>query len=176
MPNMLEEKDWDLLQGIKDENCTPFPGAGAYSKKILVSPIANELAKKYDYPMGDPDDLTRVDRFVTVVEDLMTPKEEVCKIQEAFTVTTFLFLSHRIADWDFRVLFRILAGYLKRCQRKYLYMQLIPGNDVSRAQKEKAQKYLDHYFDELNNQVYWHDCHKFSAELRTRWEAFNGGT
>jgi hypothetical protein len=99
------------------------------------------------------------------------------RIQEAFTDTSLLFLGYRIADWDFRVLFHILAGYLKRRRRKHLSVQLIPmPGGVPEIQKEKAQKYLDHYFSELHIQVYWQDCHEFAAELKTRWEAFNGGT
>jgi hypothetical protein len=91
------------------------------------------------------------------------------RIQEAFTDTSLLFLGYKIADWDFKVLFRILAGYLKRRRRKHLSVQLVPG-DVSETQKEKAQKYLDSYFSELHIQVYWQDCREFAAELRTRWE------
>ena len=82
MPNILEEKDWDLLlRRIKDEKCTPFLGSGACSEKIPVSSqIANEWAKKYDYPMEDSNDLTRVAQFVAVTEeDAMIPKEEICK-------------------------------------------------------------------------------------------------
>ena len=307
MPDRLEEMDWELLLGrIKDGNCTPFLGAGACAGKIPVGfQIANEWAKKYDYPLEDSYDLMRVAQFVAVtVDDTIAPKEEMCKkikeklkevtskhfedpyethgvladlplpiyittnyddlmvralksrgktpnqeiclwneelkqrkpmssnfvptpekplvfhlhglceipeslvlteddyldflaaisreqnllpprIQEAFTDTSLLFLGYRIADWDFRVLFRILAGYLKRRRRKHISVQLVPG-DVPEAQKEKAQKYLDHYFAELHIQVYWQDCREFAAELRTRWEraekeriemeAFNGGT
>ena len=234
MPDKLEEKDWELLlRRIKDGKCTPFLGAGACVGKIPIgSQIANEWAKKYDYPMEDSYDLIRVAQFVAVTEDAMTPKEEMCKkikeqlkevtpkyfetpdephgvladlplpvyittnyddlmvralksrgktpnqeicrwnkclkrckltspdfdptpekplvfhlhgiyekpeslvlteddyldflvaismdqnllpprIQEAFTDTSLLFLGYRIADWDFRVLFRILAGYLE---------------------------------------------------------------
>jgi hypothetical protein len=59
MSNILEEKYWDLLlQRIKDGNCTPFLGAGAYVGKIPIgSQIANEWAKKYDYPIEDPSNL-----------------------------------------------------------------------------------------------------------------------
>src|SRR5665647_48170 len=297
MPNMLEEKDWKLLlRRIKDGKCTPFLGAGACCEKIPIgSQIANEWAKKYDYPMEDSYDLIRVAQFVAVTEDAMTPKEEICKkinellkevtpkyfeipdelhgvladlplpvyittnyddlmvralksrgktpnqeicrwnkclmqrkqtssdfdptpekplvfhlhgfceipeslvltdddyldflvaismeqnllpprIQEAFTSTSLLFLGYRIADWDFKVLFRILAGYLERSiSRTHISVQLVPGN-VSETQKEKAQEYLDSYFAELHIQVYWHDCREFAAELKTRWEAFNRGT
>jgi hypothetical protein len=297
MPSKLEEKDWKLLlRRIKDGKCTPFIGAGACAGKIPISSqIANEWAKKYNYPMEDSYDLMRVAQFVAVTEDSMTPKEEICKtvkglaeevspkyfefpdethgvladlplpvyittnyddfmlqalknrgktpnqgvcrwnkclknckrkpsdiapspekplvfhlhgsceipesivlteddyldflvaismeqnllpprIQEAFTGTTLLFLGYRIADWDFKVLFRILAGYLERSiSRTHLSVQLVPGN-VSEAQKKEAQEYLDQYFDELDIKVYWQDCREFAAELKTRWEAFNRGT
>ncbi len=298
MPNMLEEKDWDiLLKRIKDGKCTPFLGSGACSEKIPVSSqIANEWAKKYDYPMEDSGDLARVAQFVAVIEedefvprdeicnkikelsteitpkyfeipdelhgvlaelplplyittnydDFMvralksrgkTPNQEICRwneclmqrkitstdfdptpakplvyhlhgyyeipeslvlteddyldflvaismeqnllpprIQEAFTRTSLLLLGYKITDWDFRVLFRILAGYLGRSlSRKHISVQLVPGN-VSEHQKEKAQKYLDRYFADLHIQVYWQDCHEFATELKTRWGAFNNGT
>ena len=97
------------------------------------------------------------------------------RIQEALTGTSLLFLGYSITDWDFRVLFRILAEYLeKSISRTHLSVQLVPG-DVSEAQIEKAQKYLDRYFADLNIHVYWQDCREFAAELRTRWEAFNRG-
>jgi hypothetical protein len=74
VPNMLEEKDWDLLlRRIKSWKCTPFLGAGACCEKIPIgSQIAEEWAKKYDYPMEDSDDLIRVAQFVAVTEDHKT--------------------------------------------------------------------------------------------------------
>lgn len=97
------------------------------------------------------------------------------RIQEAFTDTSLLFLGYRIADWDFRVFFRILAEYLEISSKKRHYsVQLVPGN-VYEAQKEKAQEYLDHYFGKLDIHVYWHDCREFARELKTRWVAFNRG-
>jgi hypothetical protein len=297
MPDILEEKDWDiLLQRIKKGKCTPFIGAGVCSEKIPVSSqIANEWAEKYDYPMEDSYDLTRVAQFVAVTQDEMFPRDEICtkikelveeitpkyfknpdephglladlplpvyittnyddlmvralksrgktpiqeicrwneclvqhkpilsdfvptpekplvyhihgcyeipeslvlteddyleflvtisaeqdrlppRIQEAFTGTSLLLLGYRVTDWDFRVLFRMLAGYLGRSiSRKHISVQLVPGN-VSEAQKREVQKYLDRYFADLHINVYWHDCHEFAVELRNRWEAFNHGT
>jgi hypothetical protein len=97
-------------------------------------------------------------------------------IRDAFTDSSLLFLGYRIADWDFHVLFRILAEFLKRYQRQHYSVQLVPGVDVPETQKEKAQKYLDQYFYKLDIHVYWQDCREFAEELRTRWEAFNRGT
>lgn len=81
MPKMLEEKDWDiLLKRIKNGRCTPFLGSGACSEKSsIIFQILNEWAEEYNYPMEEPYDLVRVAQFVTAVEDLTTPKEEVCK-------------------------------------------------------------------------------------------------
>ncbi len=98
------------------------------------------------------------------------------RIQQAFSDSSLLFLGYRIADWDFHVLFRILAEYLeKSISRKHYSVQLVP-EDLPETQKEKAQEYLDHYFGELDIHVYWQDCREFAKELRTRWEAFNRGT
>jgi hypothetical protein len=97
------------------------------------------------------------------------------RIQEALTGTSLLFLGYSITDWDFRVLFRILDEYLeKSISRTHLSVQLVP-RDVSETQIEKAQKYLDHYFANLNIHVYWQDCREFAAELRTKWKDFNHG-
>ncbi|MDW5551008.1 hypothetical protein [Methanosarcina sp.] len=177
MPKVLEEKDWDiLLKRIKNGKCTPFLGSGACSEKIsVISQLANEWAKKYDYPVEDSYDLARMAQFVAVVKDFINTKEVVCKIQEAFTNSSLLFLAHRIDDWDFRFLCRILAGYLeKSISRTHISVRLMPEN-VSITQKEKAQKYLDRYFEDLHIQVYWHYYHEVSVELRTRREAFNSG-
>ncbi len=106
---------------------------------------------------------------VSKVENLLPPR-----IQEAFGGTSLLLLGYKVTDWDFRVLCRILDEYIGRSMmgRKHISVQLVPGN-VSETQEEKAQKYLDRYFEDLHIQVYWHNCCEFAAELRTRWEAFN---
>ncbi len=100
------------------------------------------------------------------------------RIQRAFTGTSLLFLGYGIADWDFRVLFRSLVGYLERSiGRTHVSVQIVPGeNGISEAQRARAQEYLDHYFGELKIRVYWGTCREFTAELRKRWEAFSCGT
>jgi hypothetical protein len=109
-----------------------------------------------------------LDFLVAISRDLnMLPP----RIQEAFADTSLLFLGYRIADWDFRVFFRILAEYLESNKKRHYSVQLVPGN-VSETQKKEAKKYLDNYFEKLDIHVYWHECRDFAVELKSQWEAF----
>lgn len=100
------------------------------------------------------------------------------RIQRAFTETSLLFLGYRIRDWDFRVLMRSLASYLKRSLRKpHVAVQLAPDSDgVAEAEQTKAQAYLGHYFGGFDISVYWGTCREFTCELRQRWEGFHHGS
>jgi hypothetical protein len=78
--------DWEnLLRNIKKHRCTPFIGAGVSAFKNedgkpwlpLGSTIANEWAKKFDYPLEDAWHLAKVAQFVAIVSgDEMSPKLE----------------------------------------------------------------------------------------------------
>ena len=97
------------------------------------------------------------------------------RIQQAFVETSVLFLGYRLADWDFRVLFRSLAGYLERSiQQVHVSVQLLPVDErVSPKLKDAVREYLDKYFGRLHIKVYWGTCGDFCRELARRWEAFN---
>jgi hypothetical protein len=99
------------------------------------------------------------------------------RIQESMTGTTLLFLGYKLADWDFRVLFRSMVNYLKKStSRSHVSVQLITVGDVNSPEEvEKAQKYLDRYFDRHEIHMYWGSCCDFAAELKTRWEASGYG-
>ncbi len=75
------------------------------------------------------------------------------RIQKAFTDSSLLFLGYRIADLGSQVLFRILAEYLEIGDRMHYSMQLVTEN-VHEAKEERAQKYLDRYFEESNIKVH----------------------
>jgi hypothetical protein len=66
------------------------------------------------------------------------------RIREAWAGTSLLFLGYRLADWDFRVLFRSILSYLERSiGLAHVSVQLVPGEDrISEKQKQKAQEYL----------------------------------
>jgi len=96
------------------------------------------------------------------------------QIQKALIGTSLLFLGYKIADWDFRVLFRSLISYMERSTAKaHVSVQLVPlGDNYSAEQKAMAQEYLDRYFGKLDIRVYWGSCREFAAELRKRWCEF----
>ncbi len=102
-------------------------------------------------------------------QDLLPPR-----IRQAWAGTSLLFLGYRLADWDFRVLFRSLVTYLERSiGMSHVSVQLVPGEEgISAKQKQKAQEYLNSYFGRLDIRVYWGTCREFSAELKRRWEDF----
>ena len=102
-------------------------------------------------------------------QDLIPPR-----IQRAFTGSSLLFIGYRLADWDFRVLFRSLVSYLEKSIAKtHVSVQLVPmGEEVSQKKKESAQEYLDKYFGELKVRVFWGTCEEFATELSKRWVAF----
>ncbi|MCL4297967.1 MAG: SIR2 family protein [Anaerolineae bacterium] len=98
------------------------------------------------------------------------------RIQRAFRETTLLFLGYQLSDWDFRVLFRSLVGYLeKSVSQIHVSVQLPPSNNISDEHQREALDYLNRYFDKLNVRVYWGTCRKFVHELSTKWEEFDHG-
>jgi hypothetical protein len=71
------ESDWEnLLQRIKEKECTPFIGAGACAKTLpLGSEIARQWAKEYEYPLTDSGNLAQVAQFLAVSKDPIFPKQ-----------------------------------------------------------------------------------------------------
>jgi hypothetical protein len=92
------------------------------------------------------------------------------RIQEALTGASLLFVGYRLADWDFRVIFRGLVTAMESSLRRIsVAVQLPPpeeGVDIG------AQKYLTEYFEDIHVRVYWGTAREFVVELRDRWEKF----
>lgn len=92
------------------------------------------------------------------------------RIQEALTGASLLFVGYRLADWNFRVIFRGLVTQMESSLRRInVAVQLPPSTDDA---ERAAQTYLTEYFDDINVRVYWGTAEEFIAELRSRWEAF----
>ncbi len=91
------------------------------------------------------------------------------RIHEALAGTSLIFIGYRLADWDFRVLFRGLVDSMESSLRRIsVAVQLPPDNTEQSAQ----QKYLTEYFGNIKVQVYWGTARDFTNELRDRWKEF----
>ena len=77
----MSEEKWDtLLQMIKENNCTPFLGAGACWPTLpLGIEVARELSQKFKYPLADRDNLPRVTQFIAIKKDATALKFEVAR-------------------------------------------------------------------------------------------------
>jgi hypothetical protein len=100
------------------------------------------------------------------------------RIQQALAGTSLLFIGYRLADWSFRVLFRGLITSMEPSLRRIsVTVQLPPkpidGSDIT---QQRAQAYLDKYFDKIDVRVYWGTAREFAAELRRRWKEFSNDT
>jgi hypothetical protein len=98
-------------------------------------------------------------------------------IRKAMTGSSLLFLGYKIADWDFRVLFRNIVGYLaKSLSRTHISVQIAPERvGISKDQQDKEQEYLETYYSKLEVRVYWGSCREFAEELKRRWVVYNNG-
>jgi hypothetical protein len=97
------------------------------------------------------------------------------RIQRALTGTSLLFIGYRLADWTFRVLFRGLITSTEGSLRRISVTVQLPPHAPGLTQ-QRAQEYLDKYFNKIEVRVYWGTCREFSSELRKRWEDFSDGT
>ncbi len=90
------------------------------------------------------------------------------RIQKALDVSSCLFIGYRLADWNFRVIFQ---GLKPRLQYTNVAVMMPHANpEVARSQ----QGYLNRYYEAMDLQVYWGSAAQFAAELRQRWNTFNG--
>lgn len=97
------------------------------------------------------------------------------RIQRAMTGTSLLLLGYRLDDWDFRVLFHLLASHIRiSTSQTHVAVQIAPLEDEALdEQRRKAQAYLDLYFAKyknLNIRIYWGSCREFMTELDSRWK------
>jgi hypothetical protein len=92
------------------------------------------------------------------------------RIQQALAGASLLFVGYRLADWNFRVIFRGLVTQMESpLRRMSVAVQLPPdADDAERA----AQKYLTEYYEDIKVRVYWGTATEFIEELRCRWGAF----
>src|SRR5262249_32392679 len=88
----------------------------------------------------------------------------------ALATTSLLFLGFDMDGWDFRVLFRSVAPYLRR-QNSRTKKAFHAGVQVDFSEGrflevDRARRYLQSYFDESDVHIFWGNVEDFSRELR----------
>jgi SIR2-like domain len=68
---LLDEAVWEVVvDSVVEGMCTPFLGAGVGWPHLPTGKeLAATLAKKYEYPLGDPTNLPRVAQYISTVYD-----------------------------------------------------------------------------------------------------------
>ncbi len=95
------------------------------------------------------------------------------RIEEALAGASLLFIGYRLADINFRVIFRGLVESLEESQRRISVSVQLPPDDPGQDAR-RAMKYLAKYFDTLRVRVYWGTAQQFAKELSHRWNEYGG--
>ena len=96
------------------------------------------------------------------------------QIQKAMS-KSLLLIGFRLTDWDFRVLFHLIASSFSLDPRTaHVAVQISPvGNEAGQDVIDRVQDYFDRYFRsrQLNISISSLKTQDFAAELKTKWEA-----
>ncbi|HYW43092.1 MAG TPA: SIR2 family protein [Bryobacteraceae bacterium] len=124
---------------------------------------------------------TQLPRSIVLSEDdyidfLMNLKGAIPpRVEGAFSDASVLFLGYRLADVNFRLLFRTVVHYMEMATSYgHVSVQLLP-EDIPKGKRQQALDYLNNYYEKLRIHVYWGSCQKFTSELRNRWDARSAG-
>lgn len=114
---------------------------------------------------GDPNSLVLTeDDYLDFLEEMIRKPDLMPNaIQNIIRNSTVLFIGYRLADWNFRILFRQLANY------NVASVAVFPPPAENDPTKEKVQSYLDKYFGALNVKICWATGSAFTKELLKRF-------
>ncbi|MDQ3803350.1 MAG: SIR2 family protein [Acidobacteriota bacterium] len=137
--------------------------------------VANPVVFHFHGHTGNLDSLvlTEDDYFEFLINVSKDPRLIPHRIEKAVTGSSLLLLGYRLNDWDFRVLFHMIASYMEiATSRTHVAVQIAPVADQApEEQRKKAQNYLDLYFEKykrLDIRIYWGTCLEFMSELKER--------
>jgi hypothetical protein len=135
-------------------------------ERPLVFHLHGQLEAPQSLVLGEDDYLDFLVNISRDQQDLIPPP-----IYKALAYNSLLFIGYRLADWNFRVLFRGLISSVEgSLQTLNIAVQLPP--ESSEYEQEKAQNYLTEYFKHISVLVYWGTAGEFVQELRQRWNTY----
>jgi SIR2-like domain/CHAT domain len=148
----------------------PSPFSNTSYEPNAVCPLVFHLYGRMDYPRSLV--LTEDDYFDYLIGVNRDHKSIPLRVKSVLQETALVFLGFRLDDWDFRVLFRSILAQAdqEELDRNYPHVavQLEPeeGRNVD---PEKARRYLQKYFQDVDISIYWGSVEDFARDLRDNW-------
>jgi SIR2-like domain len=178
--------DRSMTEALRARGKTPNQELCRWKESLLTQPSAFDSPDGY-LPTEDEPLVYHLHGHLDVVESLVLTEDDYFDflvnlprigipplIQDAISATSLVFLGYRLADWNFRVLFRGFVELTEAADRRLsVTVQLEPHS--SEEFREQAIEYLNRYFGEKKIVVYWGNARDFVAELWERWTARHGG-
>jgi hypothetical protein len=117
--------------------------------------------------------LTEDDYVDFTVNVSQRPETIPTPVQDAITDNTLMFLGYSLNDWNFRVLFRTMQGYLENSTRGgHVAVLLLPETDAQAdpVWLDRAVRFFERYLQNQRIVVYWGSCSDFLQELRRQFK------
>jgi SIR2-like domain len=136
----------------------------------VANPVVFHL---YGYMQNQQSMVLSEDDYFQFLINVSTDPELIPKrIQQAIGGTSLLLLGYSLEDWDFRILFHFLAGYLKKsASRTHVAVQLSPSSTDANV-KQRAQAFFDKYFESRSPdiRVSWETTQEVVTKLGENWK------
>ncbi|MFL5803457.1 MAG: CHAT domain-containing protein [Roseiflexaceae bacterium] len=156
-------QDIELLPSIYDDEPDYQPSE--------QRPLVYHLFGTFDEPISMV--LTEDDHFDFLI-GVSTNKELIpITVRQALADTALLFLGFRLDDWNFRVLFRSIMsqeGGSRRSRYAHIAGQIMP-EEGRFLEPERARRYLESYFRDVDISIFWGSVEDFTKELLAQWQA-----
>jgi hypothetical protein len=89
------------------------------------------------------------------------------RVKSAFSSNSLLFLGYFLDDWDFRIVFQSIRGYVLQPPRNgHIGVQMRPRGQI--VEREAAQRYLESYFGSDKIDIFWVSTASFVQEMHQR--------
>jgi hypothetical protein len=169
LTNQKRDVKPDLCKWIKSlEDASPLAEQGFQPN--VANPVVFHL---YGYTQNQQSMVLSEDDYFQFLINVSSDAELIPKrIQQAITGTSLMLLGYSLEDWDFRILFHFLAGYLKKSTSKtHVAVQLSPTEGDANL-KERAQAFFDKYFASRSPdiRVSWDTSQDFITKLSDKWK------
>ncbi len=89
------------------------------------------------------------------------------------TRSSLLFIGYRLRDTNFRVIHRGLVEQMDTSQRSLSVTVQMDPPEHPEGGSDRAQKFMEAYFQKMNICVYWGTASAFAKELKERWAKYN---